>query len=206
MRDTDTIGFRCWPSEMDWNMHMNNAAYNLTADFARFAFLRRLMGRRAAGHGGVRVHNGGVSMRFLRQIDPLAAYEVTTGIAGFDRKWIFLRHLFHAPGKPDKVHAQGMCKLVVKELSGKTVPPVEAFEMCGYPETDWTGIDASGADPVFRAGDGEGDGGDGAGGSPVRRSNTASKHAGPDESTVGDPLPLLDNELCRAYLHMESKL
>lgn len=49
------------------------------------------------------------------------------------RKWVFIRHVI-SRGKT--VCAVGITKIVLKEPSGKTIPPAIAFKMCGYTDVE----------------------------------------------------------------------
>ena len=79
---------RCWLSDMDFNIHMNNAVYAVALDYARFAWFMRLASPHVIGSfSKFKVGNGGVTNFFLREIRPLQAYRIRTRVIGFDRKW-----------------------------------------------------------------------------------------------------------------------
>ncbi|KNC50655.1 thioesterase superfamily protein [Thecamonas trahens ATCC 50062] len=124
------LPLRVWPSECDINLHMNNASYNLVADMGRYAF--------AVGTGmwaksradGFYLANGGVSLRFKRELKPLAAYTHITRLHSFDGKWMYLEHRFEAPNS-GKVHAFGYSRFVAKK-GRDDVPPATLLRELGY--------------------------------------------------------------------------
>lgn len=89
-------------SDMDFNLHMNNAMYNNVLDFSRFQWLLRLSSPALRTFSKFKVANGGVAMYFLREINYFKQFAVRTQLLGMDEKWFFLGHRFESPSG-DKV-------------------------------------------------------------------------------------------------------
>jgi acyl-CoA thioesterase FadM len=103
------------------------AEYNGVLDFCRIRWMMRVSDKPRQLLKQVRFANGGVSMFFLKELRFFQAYQVRTRVVSYDRKWIYVGHIFESSnGK--KLHALGVARVVVKEKSGKTIPPVEFFE------------------------------------------------------------------------------
>ena len=121
---------RVWLSDMDFNLHMNNAHYNVSADFARFRWYCKFYGSYAAFRAH-RAHNGGVSIYFLKELAFLEPFTVEVTLAGFDGKWGFL-HLAYVGTRTGMLHAVGVSRFVAKYPSRKTIPPKDLFGTLGY--------------------------------------------------------------------------
>ncbi|KCV67298.1 hypothetical protein H696_06281 [Fonticula alba] len=125
-----TTSHRVGFDSMDYNFHMNNGTYCRIADYGRAALLLPVV-LGAARRNGWKVANGGVTMVFRRELMVGSAYTATTRVRSFDDKWFVLEHKFISGGR---VVAIGVCRMVIKERSGRTLPPVKALEIL-YPGT-----------------------------------------------------------------------
>jgi len=68
------IPFTCWPDDLDFNFHMNNSSYLKLCDFGRVNHYLRL------GVSGVTCSNGGVTMRFKREIGAMEGFDLRTRV------------------------------------------------------------------------------------------------------------------------------
>ncbi len=126
------LHFRCWPDDVDFNLHMGNSSYNKLSDFARYAHLVKM-----GFSGNVSGANGGIYMRFKRAIRPFEAFSLHTRVAAMNSKWVFIEHAFVVN---NRVKAAGLCKIVIKRTqqpggrsgSAGTQPPVDVFRYLGY--------------------------------------------------------------------------
>eukprot|EP01006_Ploeotia_vitrea_P021266 TRINITY_DN53621_c0_g1_i1.p2 TRINITY_DN53621_c0_g1~~TRINITY_DN53621_c0_g1_i1.p2 ORF type:complete len:205 (+),score=74.92 TRINITY_DN53621_c0_g1_i1:138-752(+) len=134
--DTYFSGLRCnllgegfvsehwvWPSDLDYNMHMNNSVYFREADYARtraavttgiWKFIRKL---------GYRMANGGATMHFRREMRLFQRYSLSCRLQCFDKKWMAFEHAYKNP-EDGSYFANGFVRLVVKD-GRRTVPPAE---------------------------------------------------------------------------------
>lgn len=117
---------RAWPGLCDYNLHMNNSSYPMVADRGRLLFFVGTHMYRTAKEQGWTVNNGGVGTIFIREIKPMAAFEVRTFLTGFDGKWFGLVSEFTCGGV---VHARAVCKVVIKARDRRTVPPAELLAL-----------------------------------------------------------------------------
>jgi hypothetical protein len=117
--------------EMDWNMHQNNSNYALEIDVQRYEWFIAFLRRNSSVYPSVKIANGGVNHFFLKEMRYGQKYEIRTYAVGCDRKWLYLRTDFVSP-RGDKLFAVGISRIVFKELSGKTIAPVEILERLSF--------------------------------------------------------------------------
>ena len=135
-RDVDpfegvTFHRTAWPDDCDYNLHMNNSAYNKIADTGRVKFFVGTHMYMTARKHGWTINNGGVGMIFLREIKPFGKYEVRTYLKSVDSKWIGLAVDFT---NGDTVHARGLCTIKIKARDRRTVAPAELLRRMGVDE------------------------------------------------------------------------
>jgi hypothetical protein len=75
-------------------------------------------------------HNAGVFTLFKKEIPPLSPYTIQTRIWTWNEKWLFLQHRFLLDEK--NIVCVAVSKIVFKRASGKTVPPMNIFDLCGH--------------------------------------------------------------------------
>eukprot|EP01041_Mallomonas_annulata_P002562 gene2562-5003_t len=131
------VKFRCWPIDVDTNLHMNNAQFFRVAELTRWRIgagsnMQSLLYKHKWMFLAVEQ-----SAIYLRAIQPFERYCVSTTITplGGD-KYIEYVHTFEQhpdlvkdSNKPIK-YAVVTAKAVVKERSGKTVRPSELAKYC----------------------------------------------------------------------------
>ena len=86
------VSFRCWPTDLDINLHMTNSRYLALMDLARVNMMLRSglwAWIRREGYAPV---IAGALVRFRRPIQPFELITLTTQFLGFDAKWIFIEH------------------------------------------------------------------------------------------------------------------
>lgn len=142
---------RVWLSDMDFNLHCNNAVYNTVLDYARAALFASLLRDPVRSIGKVKFANGGVSMFFLKEMRFLQAYRTRTFISSWDDKWVYVAHIFEDAAS-GALHAVGVTRVVFKEPRGKTIPPLEFFAAQSLPtETESDGGGGGGSTPAAAA-------------------------------------------------------
>lgn len=124
-----TVEFRCWPTDLDYYFHMNNASYFKTAEMTRWRLfaqtpnaLERLMKFNTLFY---LVESNVV---YHKQILPFQKYVIRTKITTKDDKWLFYTHTFEQhpcdmKGSDPIKFAEIVSRAVVKEKSGKTIKP-----------------------------------------------------------------------------------
>ena len=127
------VFFRCWPTDLDINLHMTNSRYLALMDLARLDMMLR-MGLWA----WIRRENyapviAGALVRFRRPVQPFERVTMTTRFLGFDAKWMFIEHRMERQGEL-------VCLTIVKAAflgkSGPVAPKkiAETFGMKDAPK------------------------------------------------------------------------
>lgn len=122
--DSSVLRFRCWPTDLDLNMHMNNGRYLTLMDLGRVdLMLRTGMGRVVFQQRWMPVIASAM-VRFRRSLLPLRRFELHSRVVCWDEKWFFLEQRFVYGGRTVAI---GLVKGVIRR-SGGTVPPSEIFD------------------------------------------------------------------------------
>ena len=126
--------------DIDTNLHLNNAAYLVHCELARWQLVAANGMLRYAFDSKVLFLVGATALRFRRSVRPLAAFEVRTTVPAWDDRAMFLQHDFHYPGS-DEVLATAMCRAVLKR-GRETVRAAEALAALGVDDAPaTTGMD-----------------------------------------------------------------
>ena len=97
--DVGRLRMRVWPSDLDANLHMNNARFFSAADLGRLdQGLRSGVWREALRRGWKPVA-GDSNARYSASLQPFARYELQTRMLGWDDKWFFSEHRFISRGR-----------------------------------------------------------------------------------------------------------
>lgn len=103
------LTFRVWPTDLDFNVHMNNARYMAVMDLGRLDLIRRTAMGRMILRDKLQPVIGGSLVRFRRALGPFQRFELRTRVLGWDAKWIFIEHRIERNGELS-------CHAVVKSL------------------------------------------------------------------------------------------
>ena len=141
------VPFRCYPVDMDTNIHMNNACYFRVAELSRWRiFVPSGLFQYCAKHR-VSFIVSETHAKYHAPILPFQRYIVSTYITTSDNKWLHYTHRFEqhpdqvAVGKEPKVFAVIGAKSVLKESTGKTVPISTLLTVFNKEFTDVVRID-----------------------------------------------------------------
>ena len=132
-RDTDllTTGemtFRCWPHDLDINLHMTNSRYNSFMDIGRIGFMFRHGGWSKIRKAGLFPVLGSIATRFRRPVNPFQKFTVTTRVVSWDRRWLYMEQKIIAGGQTASV---ALCK-VLFIAKGQRVTTDELLGVIGY--------------------------------------------------------------------------
>lgn len=94
------LTFRVLPTDLDFNLHMNNARYLSLMDLGRVDLLNRMGLIRFAFRGRWFPVLGAVGLRFHRPLKLWNRHDLFTRITGWDDKWFYLEQRFERGGKP----------------------------------------------------------------------------------------------------------
>jgi acyl-CoA thioesterase FadM len=147
MLDDSVVGFRVWPNDLDFNLHMNNGRYLTVMDIGRTDLMIR------AGLVGTLWRRrwapvlGGATIRYRRSLPAFGRYRLHTRLLGWDEKWLYLDQVFEDAGGATAAHA--VVKAVFRRCGG-TVPTAEIAAALG-----WQGAAPKLPDYVLALRDGE---------------------------------------------------
>lgn len=126
--DVTRLRLRVLPTEIDFNLHLNNGRYFSIADIGRLDWgLRTALWRKALRRGW-RPVAGDSNARFSRSLEPLQRYTLESRLLGWNEKWFFCEHRFVRDGR---VYATVLVRYLFISRRGK-VPTAKALQLCGY--------------------------------------------------------------------------
>lgn len=124
IHDTSVLRFRCWPHDLDVNLHMNNGRYHTLMDLGRLdLILRSGVWRAGRGQRWMPVLGSSFS-RFRRSILPFQPFELHTRVLHWDDKWFYMEQRFVRDGRTVMI---AWTKGTVRR-SGGVVTPAEVLE------------------------------------------------------------------------------
>lgn len=92
--DVSRLAFRCLPTDIDPNMHMNNARYPMIADVGRYDIFIRGGFMRLKAERNWAPMMGGVQCAFLREIRLWKRFELQSTLDCWEGQQILGRHRF----------------------------------------------------------------------------------------------------------------
>lgn len=124
---------RVWPNDLDLFGHVNNGVYLTVMDLARMDMLLRSGQFKPIFKNGWYPVVAGETIRFYRSLKFWQAYTITTEVAGWDDKSIFLTQKFESRGEliaSAVVNARFLAKPTTT-APGRSVPTPEFLEFIG---------------------------------------------------------------------------
>lgn len=122
------LQLRVWPSDLDANLHMNNARFFSAADHGRLDQGLRSGLWREALRRGWKPMAGDSNARYSASLQPFARYVLETRMLGWDQKWFFSEHRFVSGGG---VVAVVVVRYLFLSSRGK-VPTAKVLELIGH--------------------------------------------------------------------------
>lgn len=119
---------RCWPNDLDSNMHMNNGRYLTIMDLGRLDLILRSGLWRVMRERKWNPVVGTAKITFRRSIEPLQSFELVTQVIGWDEKWLYIEHRMERGGK---VMAQAFVRGLFIGPDGK-VPMADLIAASGH--------------------------------------------------------------------------
>ncbi|MHB1701452.1 MAG: thioesterase family protein [Acidobacteriaceae bacterium] len=93
--ETDRVRLRVWPTDMDFNLHMNNARYLSYMDYGRVHLTAALgLLDEAMEHRWVPLV-GSVVITYRRSIGLWKPFTLGTRVLCWDEKWFYMEQTFH---------------------------------------------------------------------------------------------------------------
>ena len=116
--------------DTDVNGHLNNAAYLVNCEMARWEWVGASGLLQHAVKEKIAFIIASTAVRFRREIKLGQRYEVSTMLSSWDERSGVIRHEFTAPGRPDDVLSQVLCKCVFKR-GRETLAPEAVLRAAG---------------------------------------------------------------------------
>ena len=132
--ESSSLEMRCWPTDLDVNLHMNNGRYLTLMDLgrldlvARSGLLRTMLKRRW------RPVLGAAQIRYLKPIGPGQSFRLETRVVGWEGKWFWIRQRFYLG---EQMVADSLVKALFLGPKG-SVQADEALEAIGQPQASPT--------------------------------------------------------------------
>ena len=126
--DTGRVEMRVWPGDLDVLWHMNNGRYLTIMDLGRVDFLirARLLDKLRERKWFPVV--AALTITYKRPLKLWQKFEMTTRIAGWDERWVYLQQEFHSEGK---LAAAALIKGGIRSAEG-TVPMAAVVALSGF--------------------------------------------------------------------------
>ena len=123
-----TTSFRCWPTDLDTFMHMNNGRYFSIMDLARIDYMGRAGLLKEFSKRGWYPLVVAETARFKKSIEPFERFDIQSKVIGWDDKAILIQQSFIRDGVT-------VCEAVVRsrflKKTGGTVSISEILDATG---------------------------------------------------------------------------
>ena len=129
--DESVVEFRVLPTDLDVNVHMNNARYLSMMDLGRFDLIIRTGMLKALLRGGYRPVLSSVLLRFRRPLRPFERFRVRSRVIGWDERRAYMEQLVEADG----VIACRAINSAAFLQGGRTAAPAEFARFAGSAAT-----------------------------------------------------------------------
>ena len=128
------LSFRCLPSDIDRNIHLNNARYMMLADVGRIDIFLRSGIYRLCRERGWAPMMGGLQAAYVREIRLWQRFKAVTTIETWDEMQMIGRHRFLL--EDGRTAAIVLTTVGIYDLKARRfVPIAEMFGMLGHHET-----------------------------------------------------------------------
>ena len=133
LMDEGRLAYRCWPTDLDMNIHMTNSRYHSFMDLSRVELMVRNGAWARIRKAGLYPVLGSSSIRFRRPIRPLKKFEVTARVLSWDDRWIYIAHKLIIKGGPKGDEVAAVCVVKTTFLSEQgRVPTDQLMVIMGY--------------------------------------------------------------------------
>ncbi|HEV7919325.1 MAG TPA: acyl-CoA thioesterase [Thermoanaerobaculia bacterium] len=123
------ITMRCWPNDLDLNVHMNSGRYVSMCDIGRVELFARFRIFRTAMRRGWRPLAGGSMIRYRRSLLPFQRFAVSTRILCWDGKWFYFEQKIERRGE---LCASSHVRMLFRGRSGN-IPPADILALGNTP-------------------------------------------------------------------------
>ena len=126
--DPSVLRFCVLPNDLDIYGHMNNGRYLTIMDLGRFDLLIRTGLAAAARHHKWTPLVAGLKIRYRRSLTLGQRYTLTTRLAGWDEKWIFIEQQFESRGE---LAAIALVRGILRGRDGN-IPTARLLDLVGW--------------------------------------------------------------------------
>lgn len=127
-RDESLLHFRVAPSDLDINVHMNNARYLAIMDLGRWDLIIRSGMWRLVLKTKMQPVLGGSVVRFRRSLRPFQPFSLRTRLIAWDERWVYIEHRIESGGA---LYCWGLMRAGFVR-GGQLMPPPDVAEAVGY--------------------------------------------------------------------------
>ena len=129
----DSSGLRFWvlPTDLDINLHMNNARYLSFMDLGRTDLLLRAGMLQTMRRERWMPVVGRIDIMFRRPLLPFRRFSLKSRLLCWDEKWLYLEQLLESAAG---VHAVATVRGLFLDRSGTAVPTQRLLDSLGYRE------------------------------------------------------------------------
>jgi acyl-CoA thioesterase FadM len=125
--EESVVGFRVWPTDLDFNLHLNNARYLSLMDIGRLHLLADLGVLRPMLRLRWSPVVGAATLRFRKALDPWMRFTLHSRIIGWDEKWFYVEQRFE---RDRELHAHCFVRALFRG-AGRSLTPREALTALG---------------------------------------------------------------------------
>jgi acyl-CoA thioesterase FadM len=123
--ETAVIAMRCWPNDLDLNVHMNSGRYVSMCDIGRVELFARFRIFRTAMRRGWRPMAGGSMIRYRRSLLMFQRFTVATRLLAWDGKWFYFEQKIERRGE---LCAFSYVRMLFRGPSGN-IPPLDILAL-----------------------------------------------------------------------------
>ncbi|CAF1030551.1 unnamed protein product [Didymodactylos carnosus] len=137
---------RCWPIDIDFNLHMNNGRYLREADFGRFkltlstglwfAIVER---RKREQSQNINLVLGGIDIKYKRSIGLWETFDIYTRLSYWDDRSFYFEQVFVLDEKQKNKEPKIICCTILSKLTtvgqtrdGEKLSPLMLLKDLGY--------------------------------------------------------------------------
>lgn len=125
--DESVLRFRVWPTDLDFNLHLNNARYLSLMDIGRLDLVAGLGVLRPMFRLRWSPVVGAAMLRFRKTLDPWMSFTLHSRLLGWDDKWFYIEQRFERHGE---LYAYGLVRALFRGV-GRSLAPAEILATLG---------------------------------------------------------------------------
>jgi acyl-CoA thioesterase FadM len=127
--DASALRSRVWPTDLDLNVHMNNARYLSMMDLGRTDLIIRTGLHRLMLKHKWQAVIGGATVRYRRPLAPFQRFQLTSRLLYWDDRWLYLEQ------RITTMNGDTACVALVKAVfihQGRRISPADTIAQAGY--------------------------------------------------------------------------